>query len=322
MQEKNLEKNKLKYFPVTSFSIIMGLSGFTITLSKFYHLEWLPEWPYLSLLTLTTILFLGFLAAYLLKLAHYPEEVIADYKHKVRMNFVPTISISFLLLSIAFLGYYPLLSGPLWLIGVSIHTILTFHIISIWITHDFEIHHFNPAWFIPVVGNMLIPVAGVIFAPTEISAFYFVSGVFFWIIMSTIIIYRLIFHKTMPQKFMPTLFILLAPPAIGFISYMRLNMSYDIISQAFLFLTFFIFILLVFLIKQYKNTPFFLSWWAYTFPLASFTIASTIAYQVTKFGIFKFIAWFGIIILALVISVVTIYTIKYIKKEEICIKED
>ena len=196
----------------------MGLSGFTIALSKFYHLRWFPEWPYLAGLFGTTAIFLGFLAAYLLKGVLYPEEVLADYRHKTRMNFAPTISTSFLLLSIAYLGHWPLLSAPLWLIGVVLQTIFVFHIISVWITHEFEIHHFNPAWFIPVVGNILVPVAGVEFAPFPVSAFYFSAGFFFWIILSTIIVYRLIFHKTMPQKLMPTLFIFMAPPAIGFIS--------------------------------------------------------------------------------------------------------
>ncbi len=216
--KKDTEQNRLQYFPITAFSIVMGLSGFTIALSKFYHLRWFPEWPYLAGLFGTTAIFLGFLAAYLLKGVLYPEEVLADYRHKTRMNFAPTISISFLLLSIAYLGHWPLLSAPLWLIGVVLQTIFVFHIISVWITHEFEIHHFNPAWIIPVVGNILVPVAGVEFAPFPVSAFCFSAGFFFWIILSTIIVYRLIFHKTMPQKLMPTLFIFMAPPAIGFIS--------------------------------------------------------------------------------------------------------
>jgi tellurite resistance protein len=238
------------------------------------------------------------------------------------MNFAPTVSISFLLLSIAYLAHWPLLSAPLWLIGVTLQTIFVFHIISVWITHEFEIHHFNPAWFIPVVGNILVPVAGVEFAPVPVSAFYFGAGIFFWIILSSIIIYRLIFHKTMPQKLMPTLFIFMAPPAVGFISYMRITMSYDFFSQFMLFLGFFIFVMLGFLFGAYRKTPFFLSWWAYTFPVAAVTISSIIAFQITKFSTFKYFSWLGMSILIGVVSVVGLFTIKNIINKSICVKED
>ncbi len=314
--------SRLQFFPITYFAVIMGLSGLTIALSKFYHLGWLPEWPYLLILFGTSALFLVFLAGYLLKLALYPDEVRKDYHHKTRMNFVPTISISLLLLSIAYLGFWPLLSVPLWFTGVVLHTVLMFHTLSKWVHHEFDIQHFNPAWFIPVVGNILVPVVGVMCAPPAVSAFFLVSGLFFWVILSTIIIYRLIFHKSLPQKLMPTLFIFLAPPAVGFISYMRLTMSYDLVSRSLLLLAYFIFILLLFLFRAYKDTPFFLSWWAYTFPLGAFSIASTVAYQITRHPAYQYIAWFGLVLLVVVIAIVSYHTFTRVMNRSICVEEE
>ncbi len=175
---------------------------------------------------------------------------------------------------------------------------------------------------IPVVGNILVPVAGVEFAPIPVSAFYFSAGIFFWIILSSIILYRLIFHKTMPQKLMPTLFIFMAPPAIGFISYMRITMSYDFVSQFMLFLGFFIFVLLGALLGAYRRIPFFLSWWAYTFPVAAVTLSSIIAFQITKFDTFKYFSWIGMGVLITVISIVGIFTVRNIFNKTICVKED
>jgi tellurite resistance protein TehA-like permease len=39
-----------------------------------------------------------------------------------------------------------------------------------------KIHFMNPAWFIPVVGNILIPIAGVEYMPKAFSFFYFTVG--------------------------------------------------------------------------------------------------------------------------------------------------
>ena len=118
----------------------------------------------------------------------------------------------------------------LWWMGLILHTYFTFKTITFWIQHNFEMKHFNPAWFIPVVGNIIIPVVGVDLLPTIISFFYFSVGFIFWIILFTIFIYRAVFHDQLAQKFIPTFFILLAPPAVGFISYMRIAASWDAFS--------------------------------------------------------------------------------------------
>jgi tellurite resistance protein len=44
-----------------------------------------------------------------------------------------------------------------------------------------------------------------------------------WAVMFTIIMNRIVFHNPLPQKLMPTLFILIAPPAVALISLTILN---------------------------------------------------------------------------------------------------
>ena len=43
------------------------------------------------------------------------------------------------------------------------------------------------------------------------------------VILLTIIFYRVLFHHPIDERLMPTLFILIAPPAVGFIAYTRLT---------------------------------------------------------------------------------------------------
>ncbi len=315
-------KKKIQFFPITSFAVIMGLTGLTIAFGKFYHLGWLPKIFYdVSIFTVLT-LFVLVVIMYGLKLAFYPDEVKTDFKHRIRVNFFSAISISLLLLSIAFYTYYPLLSISFWWMGTVLHTIFLFKTISFWIQHNFEIHHFNPAWFIPVVGNILIPIAGVEYAPQIISYFYFSVGFFFWIVLFTIFLYRAVFHAQLPEKFIPTFFILLAPPAVGFISYMRLAASWDGFSIFMLLITYFFIILLVVMYRSFFQLKFFMSWWAFTFPLAASTIASTVAFQVTDSDVFKYIAWIMLVLTISVIGVVAWHTIDNMRKGEICVKED
>ena len=67
--------------------------------------------------------------------------------------------------------------------------------------------------------------------------------------------------------------------------------------------------------------PFFLSWWAYTFPLAAITIASFAFYEQKQNDLYLWIAG-GLLILVTVIVAITIYkTFKAIAKHGICVPE-
>ncbi len=315
-------RQKLHYFPITAFSVVMGLSGLSIAFGKFYHMQWLSRYFYdISIFTVLG-LFLIISFMYGIKFILAPEEVKADFRHRIRINFFSAISISLLLLSIAFYTYYPMLSVALWWAGTILHSLFMFKTVSFWIQHNFEIQHFNPAWFIPVVGNILIPVAGVEYAPMIISYFFFAAGFFFWFVLFTIFLYRAVFHAQLPEKFIPTFFILLAPPAIGFIAYMRITASWDAFSSFLLMLTYFFIILLAVMYRSFKQIKFFMSWWAFTFPLTAVSIASVVAYQVTKYDFYKYAAWTMLFVALTAISIVAWQTVLHIRKGEICVKED
>ena len=315
-------KEKIQYFPITAFSIIMGLSGLAIAFAKFYHLQWLPRIFYDVTLFFTAGLFLFFTYMYGRKAVMHFDEVKTDFKHRIRINFFSAITISFLLLSIAFMTYWPILSLAFWWIGVISHTVIMFYTISFWIQHNFEIHFMNPAWFIPVVGNILVPVAGVEYMPKAFTFIYFAIGFFFWIILFAIFMNRVIFHHQMPQKFIPTLFILIAPPAIGFIAYIRIAQSWDGFALFLLFIAYFFAVLLLFLYKSFSKLKFYLSWWAFTFPMMAITIASIVAYQISHENMFMYLSFVFFAAAIFIVGFVTWKTILMIKAGEMCVEEE
>ena len=315
-------KEKLQHFPITTYSIVMGLAGLTIVLGKFYHMQWLPRIFYDILLFFTSILFLGITVIYGFKAIRHFDQVQTDFRHRIRINFFSAISISFILLSIAFMTFWPFLSIVFWWTGVILHTLLMLHTISFWIQNNFEIQFMNPAWFIPVVGNILVPVAGIEYMPKAFSFFYFSVGFFFWIILFAIFLNRAIFHHQLPQKFIPTLFILIAPPAVGFIAYIRITQSWDSFAVFMLFMAYFFVLLLLFLYKSFRKLQFFISWWAFTFPLMAITIASVVAFQVSGQAVYKYSAYILFVLAVFTVSFVAWKTIGKIRLGEICVNED
>ncbi|AWK84960.1 SLAC1 anion channel family protein [Azospirillum thermophilum] len=268
--------SRLGEFPVSFFSAVMGLSGLTAATQRMEAAHGLPAGAGTALFALTAAVFLLLSATYLCKVIRHPEAVRAEWSHPVRICFFPTISISAILLATAAQGVDAGLSFGLWAAGAAAHLVLTVLVITAWINHArYEIAHLNPAWFIPVVGNVLVPIAGVHHAPPDLSWFFFAVGLLFWIVLLTIVMYRLIFHSPLPGRMVPTLFILLAPPSAGFISYVALTGGIDPFGRLLYFWAVFFFLLLLPQLGRFSRLPFTLSWWAYSFPLAAFTIATS-----------------------------------------------
>ena len=155
------------------------------------------------------------------------------------------------------------------------------------------------------------------------SLFFFSLGLFFWIVLFTIMMNRIVFHHPLAKKLVPTLFILIAPPAIGFISYLRItNGSIDSFSMFLYSIALFTLFLLLFMLRMFDTKQFFISWWAYTFPLAAMTIATLLLHMAQRTTVTYVGSVLLIILTTLVIGFVTKRTIQECRAQKICIEEE
>ncbi|MBF0247969.1 MAG: SLAC1 anion channel family protein, partial [Alphaproteobacteria bacterium] len=243
--------------------------------------------------------------------------------HPVRLSFFPAISISMLLLSIVLMGLYPGLAKGFWIVGAALHLVLTVYVLSSWIHHThYDIKHMSPAWFIPVVGNVVVPVAGVPLGFVEPSWFFFSLGLVFWIVLKAIVLYRIIFHHPMPDKLAPTLFIFIAPPAVAFLAYLKLTGGeLDAFARVLYYTGLFLTILLLAQFPRFAQLKFFLSWWAYSFPLAAISIATFVMAEKTGLAWFETTGHILFAILNVVLALLVVRTIDQVLKKAICVEE-
>ena len=168
------ETSRLQHFPISWFAMVMGLAGLTIALHRAETLFGLPVPASSATLVVTIAVFLSLALLYALKAVRHPCAVKAEFSHPIKLNFFPTISIGLILISIALLPHHKPLSLVVWAAGASLHLLFTLYVLSAWIHHThFEINHMNPAWFIPIVGNILVPIAGVQHGFAELGWFFF-----------------------------------------------------------------------------------------------------------------------------------------------------
>ena len=312
--------NRLEYFPISFFAMVMGLSGLTIGWEKAQHVLALDLGITPWLLGGTAMLFVVLLLLYGVKVLFYSKAVVQELRHPVKLNFFPTISISLLLLSIAFLPVIPIVGEILWIAGAALHFVFTLYVVNVWIHHDhFQVHHMNPAWFIPAVGTVLVPVAGVPLGHPELSWFFFSVGMLFWLVLLTIIFNRVLFHNPIEERLMPTLFILIAPPAVGFIAYSRLVGELDSFARVLYFSGIFLTLLLFTQVRRFLKLGFFLSWWAYSFPLAAISIASLLMFERTGFELYRYLGVGLLTLLTGIVALLLARTAIAIRRDGICV---
>jgi len=311
--------NRLQNMPISFFAMVMGLAGLTIAWEKASEMYHFNSVIHSTLLVQSIITFVILAGLYLYKGLNFRSAVVQEWSNPIKINFVPAISISLLLFSVAFMPISPAVSLPLWAIGAVLHLIITLHVINSWLHHEkFEIHHMNPAWFIPAVGNVIIPLAGVPLGYPEISWFFFSIGMVFWLILMVIVFNRIFFHQPLPQKLLPTLFILIAPPAVGFLSYIKLTGELDTLAQVLYNFSLFITLLLVSQLPRFTRLPFYLSWWAYSFPLAAMSIASMVMSQVSENVFYGYIGLTLLFTLSALVLLLFIKTLKAVQQGMVC----
>ncbi len=314
---------RLPHLPVSIFAMVMGLSGLALAWQKAADTLGTPAAVPLVLFLLAALVFALLVAIYGLKLLRHPEAVAAELRHPVRLSFFPTISIGLILLATAARPHDAGLSLALWWPGIAIHLAFTLYVINAWIFHDrFQIQHSNPAWFIPVVGNILVPLAGVPHGHPEISWFFFSLGLVFWPVLMTVIVYRLVFHPALPAKLLPTLFILVAPPAVGFLSYVRLAGGIDAFARVLFHFGLFLTLFLTVQAPRFLRLKFFLSWWAYSFPVAAMTTATLVMAEATGEPFLHGLAVLLLALLSLLLAILTGRTALAVRRGEICVPEE
>lgn len=311
--------SRLEHFPITFFATVMGLAGFTLAVRAAERTLGLAATASHAMLALSLAALAAVALLYGAKaLRHWPA-VHAEWHHPVRLAFFPTVSVSLLLIAVAMLAEWPRAAFGFWVAGTALQAVLTIAVISGWIgTRSFQHGHLNPAWFIPAVGNVIVPVAGVQMGYVEVSYLFFSAGIVFWLVLLTLVFNRLVFHDPLPGRLQPTLVILIAPPAVAFIAWVRMQGGVDPFAHVLLSVAYVFAVLVLVQAPRILRLPFALSFWALSFPLAALTIASFLYAEKAESAAHRGIGLGLLALLAVVIAGLLGRTLLAITRGEIC----
>lgn len=298
-------KPLLDYLPVGLFGSVMGLTGLSVAWKLAHAHFGAPEWPAIGLAAIAAVDFVALSAGYAIKLFTAPDVVRSEFRHPIAGSLFGTILISLLLLPIVIIPVSLLLARILWITGAAGISLFAWLMVSRWMSDRQQVAHATPAWIIPVVGLLDLPLAlpGLGLPGLHgLMVFALAVGLFFAIPLFTMIFSRLLFEPPMPDGLKPSLLILVAPFAVGYSTYATTAGPSDLFAQALYALTLFV---LAVLLGQLRHLayccPFRVSWWAVSFPLAASAITALRFANADPSRITDAIAWAALALATVVV---------------------
>lgn len=212
---------RLKFLYPGWFAVVMGLAGLALAWHRAQPLMGETAGAVALVVgALAALVFAALAAASLLRAQACPGAWAEDRRHAVRHAFIAAIPVSLLLLATVAtaLGGRGWAVHTLWGLGALAQLALTWWVLTRWwaggAPGGLPWAAVTPALFIPVVGNVVAPLAGVPLGHVAWSAAQFGIGVLFWPVVLGLLVVRLVQHGPWPERLRPTAFIVAAPPAV------------------------------------------------------------------------------------------------------------
>jgi tellurite resistance protein len=265
----------LARLPVALFGAVLGISGLGIAWRSAARVFHAPGIVGEALLVAGTALFALLFVLYAAKILRAREAVLAEFLHPGQSSFFGTLTIAFTLTATAALPWSRPAAELLWMVGTALQATLVVLVFGNWIARPMTLDHVHPGWFILMVGIEVGVPVGAALGHVDISWGALALGCLSALVLYPLILYRLFFHDPLPPPLRPTLFILIAPPALIFLAYLNLaGGTLDAFGLIVFFAGIFFTALVLSLPRLFLGLPFAVSWWAYTFPLDAITTAA------------------------------------------------
>jgi tellurite resistance protein len=166
---------------------------------------------------------------------------------------------------------FPLAGTVLTLISIAAAAAFAAWILSFWMRGEMPLESVHGGYFLPISAAGLV---GALTAAETgldwLAVGSFAVGIFFWLVISVFFFLRLALRPAVPAPLIPTLAIMIAPPAVAAAAWFRIsggqpNHLFEGLSA----MTAFMVLIQIMLLPRYRALPFSLGFWSFTFPVAS-----------------------------------------------------
>jgi tellurite resistance protein len=262
--------------PASFFSIALGLGALASAwrgASRAYAVSpWLSD----ALLVVTAVLWVALFAAQVVKAVTAPDRLRAELADPVQGSLATLAPASLLAIAAMTTIHYRELASVLFWIGAAAQVALGVWVVGRWLGTRVDPKLVTPAMYLPAsVGNLVAAVAAGAVGRTDAGWLFFGAGAVFWLVLMAVLLVRHLAEGELEPALRPLLALELAPPAFALLAWQSLQgAASEPAPRALLGVALFVGLVLVRLAGRFRDAPFTVAWWAFTFPVAALSAAA------------------------------------------------
>ncbi|NUP53571.1 MAG: TDT family transporter, partial [Catenulispora sp.] len=208
-------------FPPNLFAISFGLAG----LASVWHAvertlhtgQAIPD----SISILAALVWVTLVVCYLLQ---GTRVLVADLKHRIFSPFPSLAPITLMLLATQLSAHWFSVGKALVLVSLVVTLLVGGFLTGEWMIADLDHDSAHPGYFLPTVaGGFVAAYCAAEVGLRGLAEAAFGIGFLCWSLVGSTILNRLFFHSSLPEAFVPTLAIEMAPPSVAGIAYFAIT---------------------------------------------------------------------------------------------------
>ncbi|MDP9027611.1 MAG: transporter [Actinomycetota bacterium] len=257
--------------PLNTFAIGFGLAGLAEAWDAAGASLGLPPIVVQAFWAVAAVAWLWLLVAHLTRGIRSGEPLAGQLRHPGQGPIAALAPITGMLIADDLLTVAEPVGLALFLVSLVAATIFAAWLIGRWLQGGLALESVHGGYLLPTVAAGLVGASVAAKAGLTLLGWgLFGVGVFFWMIMTLLVMIRLAFRRSLPDPLVPTMAILVAPPAVAGLAWFSLRgIHADRVGAMIAGLGVLLVLIQLALLPRYLRLGFSLGFWSFTFPTAA-----------------------------------------------------
>jgi tellurite resistance protein len=261
--------------PVAFFAMVLGVAGLANDWRAAGQLWNLPSAPGSALAGLAVAIWVLVTLSYAAKWTWAREAALAEWRHPVQCCYVGLAPTATMVVALAVVPFADAGGRVLFALGAAGQgAFAVWRTGGLW-TGSRDPESLTPVLYLPsVAGGFVLATGAGALGHVTVGALAFGAGLLSWLVLESVVLYRLLVQPPLATSLLPTLGIQAAPPVVGCVAYLGLTTGLpDGVALGLLGYGLLQALVLVRLAPRILTQPFAPSYWAFTFGATALALA-------------------------------------------------
>jgi tellurite resistance protein len=233
--------------------------------------------------TIATVAWVWLIIAHIRRGSRSNDTLASQLRHPAQGPIAALIPITGMLVAADLMKYSTVAGLVLFIAALVVATLFAAWLVARWLQGGLELETVHGGYLLPTVAAGFVASDVAAIAHLQVLSWgLFGVGVFFWVVMTVLVMIRLAFRPSLPGPLVPTMAILVAPPAVGGIAWFSVaGLQVDFTGAMIAGVGVLLVLVQLALIPKYRRLSFSLGFWSFTFPTAAVVTDAILWLRVT-----------------------------------------